>query len=107
MAATKEEEIFMEYYSKLIMIVDIDSLLPYFLQENIITMGDFEEIMTISRPKEKVQVLLQHISGPLQDGYVNTFHVMLNVMETHGIQATRELAGTMRSLVTTDIITTG
>jgi len=104
----KEKEIFRDHYSKLCnAMVDIDNLLPHFVQKNIIQVDDLEEIKAKPRTTDKVEKLLQYIYGPLQAGNVNSFCTMLSIMEEHGTQATRELACTIRSLVTTDIITTG
>ena len=96
----KEKEIFRDHYSKLCnTVVDIDNLLPHFVQENIIQVDDLDEIKAKPRTTDKVVKLLQYISGPLQAGCVKTFHIMLTIMEEHGTQATRELASTMSSLV--------
>jgi len=107
MADTQPKQIFRDHFSKLCnTMVDIDNLLPHFVQENIIQVDDLEEIKAKPRTTDKVEKLLQYISGPLQAGNVKSFHTMLSIMEEHGTQATRELASTMRSLVTTDNITT-
>jgi len=94
--------------------VDIDNLLPHFVQENIIKVDDLEEIQSKPKTAVKVEKLLQYISGPLQAGSVKSFYTMLSIMEEHGTQATRELAGIIQSLVSgiknvfrSNIITTG
>lgn len=107
----KEKEVFRDHYSKLCnTVVDIDNLLPHFVQENIIQADDLEEIKAKSRTTYKVEKLLQFISGPLQAGNVNTFYTMLNIMGKYGTQATRELANDMTGcvdLVTASAKTTG
>jgi len=100
---TKEQEVFIGHYSKLCdTITDIDSLLPHFVQENIIPVGDLEDTSSLTR-LGKVKKLLSHISGPLKANNAAGFYTLLSIMEEHGTQATRELASTMRSLVTTDL----
>ena len=104
----KEKEIFRDHIAKLCnTMVDIDNLLPHFAQVNIITLDDLERIKAKPTTKDKVEKLLQYISGPLQTEYVESFHIMLSIMEKHGTQATRELASTMKSHVTADIKATG
>ena len=101
-----EKQIFRDHYSKLCnTMVDIDNLLPHFVQENIIQVDDLEEIKAKPRTTDKVEKLLQYISGPLQAGNVKSFYTMLSIMEEHGTQATRELASTMRntSLAISDV----
>ena len=93
-----EKQIFRDHYSKLCnTMVDIDNLLPHFVQENIIQVDDLEEIKAKPRTTDKVEKLLQYISGPLQAGNVKSYHTLLSIMEEHGTQATRELASTMRN----------
>ena len=104
----KEKEIFRDHYSKLCdTMVDIDNLLPHFVQANIIQPNDLERIKAKPTTKDKAEKLLEYISGPLQTDNVKSFHTMLSIMEEHGTQATRELASTMRSHVTADIKATG
>jgi len=104
----KEEKIFKSHYPELCStMVDVVNLLPYFVQEEIIPLDDQEEIKAKPRTKDKVENLLQYISGPLQAGNVHSFHTMLRIMEKHGTQATRMLASTMKSLVNDDAKETG
>jgi len=92
-----EKEIFRDHFSKLCdTLVDIDNLLPHFVQQNIIKVDDLEEIKAKPKTKDKVQELLKYIDGPLQGGNAKVFHTMLSIMEEQGTQATRELAGDMR-----------
>ena len=101
---SKEEEIFRDYYSKLInTMVDIDNLLLHFVSRGIIHVDDLEKISAKPRTADRVEKLLLHISGSLKAGNMESFYIMLSIMKDHGAQATRELASTMmRSLVTAD-----
>ena len=89
----KEKEVFGGHFSTLCdTVTDIESLLPHFVQMDIITVSDLEEINGISRLTKKVERLLICVNGPLSAGNTKSFYVMLNVMMKYGVQATRELA---------------
>ena len=93
----KEEEIFTANYAKLCdTITDVHDLLPQFVQRSIISENEMEEISNLTIRVEKVKRLLSHISGPLSAGNSNRFYMMLSIMEEHGTQATKELAGDMK-----------
>ena len=94
-----EERIFTKHYSKLCStLTDIDNLLPHFVEEEVITTNDLEEINTTipSTKKLKVQKLMTHISGPLTAGNTKVFCTMLRIMEDYGHQATQQLADQIR-----------
>ena len=98
----KEKEVFGGHFLTLCdTVTDIESLLPHFVQTNVITVGDLEEINSISRVEKKVEKLLLHVNGPLSAGNTKNFYAILNVMMTHGAQATRELAVKMQDAVST------
>ena len=87
-----EEIIFTRHYASLCnTLTDVDHLLPYFVQENIINTNDVESLdaTTIAN---KVKKLLSHISGPLIAEDTKGFHVMLNIMKEHGNLGTKNLA---------------
>jgi len=101
----KEVKVFTNHYSKLCdTLTDIDKLLPHFVVENIISMGDLQEINATVRSTSKVQKLLAHISGPLRAGNTDVFYTMLRIMEEYGHHATQQLADQIRNslLVTSD-----
>ena len=101
-----EERIFTKHYSKLCnTLTDIDNLLQHFVEEEVITTNDLEEINTAipSTKKYKVQKLMTHISGPFTAGNTEVFYTMLRIMEDYGHQATQQLADQIRrSLAVTD-----
>ena len=87
--------VFTNHYARLCdTLTDIDSLLPHFVVEKVITINDVDEINTIvpSTKKLKVQKLMTHISGPLTAGNTEVFYTMLRIMEDYGHQATQQLA---------------
>ena len=73
-------------------IQDIDSLLQYFVTKRIIKIEDSEEFESITKTSDKVKRLLRIIQGPLKSGYTDGFYTMLDIMEEHGVQATKNLA---------------
>ena len=106
MLAEKEEyQQFIGNYSKLCdTLIDINQLLPYFVQEQIISVVDHQQINAIAALKMKVQKLMEYISGPLQHGDTKGFYIMLKIMEEHGNEATRQLAEQIRSEISKCII---
>lgn len=89
----KDYDIFTKHYASLCStITDVEHLLPYFVQENIINTNDEAEIQAITTTRNKVKKLLSHIAGPLSAGYAKGFHTMLTIMKEHGNQSTKDLA---------------
>ena len=79
-------------------LTDIDPLLPRFVAAGVISAPHgFDSIKSQNTILKRVQELLSHISGPLQDGNTAPFYSLLEIMEQHGTQATRQLAEKMRS----------
>ena len=94
-----ELKVFTNHYAKLCdTLTDIDNLLPHFVEKEVITTNDLEEINTTipSTKKHKVQKLMTHISGPLTAGNTEVFYTMLRIMEDYGHQATQQLADQIR-----------
>jgi len=92
-------EVFTEYYPKLCnTMTDIENLLKYFVQRNIIKSED-QDVICSSNIKscDKVTAFLKYISGPLQDGNEEGFHTMLNIMEKHGVEATKKLSKELKT----------
>ena len=89
----KELAIFKENYPALCnTITDINELLEYFVKERIITIDQREEIKTCITKSEQVSKLLLNISGPLEASNTYGFYTMLEIMKTHGVNATQDLA---------------
>ena len=93
-----EEKIFTENYAKLCnTLTDINNLLKYFVQAEIITDEQGLEISSNIIPSEKVKKLLIHISGPLKAGNKANFYTMLEIMEKQGTCTTKELAAVLKT----------
>jgi len=85
--------VFRENYAALCTtITDINNLLKYFVQEEIIGLDEEEEIKHTVTKVEKAQKLLSHISGPLRAENADGFYILLNIMKKYGVKATRELS---------------
>ena len=90
---SKEKEVFTANYVKICStLTDIDSLLKYFVEENVISVEDQSGINSKVKELEKVTKLLQHISGPLESGDSKGLYTLLTIMDKHGTQATKDLA---------------
>ena len=88
-----EREIFTSHYASLCnTLTDVNNLLPHFVERDIISTSDEEEINAIVTTAKKVKKLLSHISGPLTAGDPKGFHMMLTIMEEYGNQSTKDLA---------------
>lgn len=61
---------------------------------------NIDDITSIDGPdvkhSDKVHYLLSKIEGPLKSGNLSGFYVMLDIMESYGVQATKELATEMK-----------
>jgi len=98
---SRENEVLRENYSKLCnTLIDIENLLKYFVQRNVIKPEDQEIIGIKVKTDEKVQTFLKYISGPLEGGDSTGFYFMLEVMEKHGVQATKKLADDIKLMLT-------
>ena len=81
----KEYQIFIEFYDKLVNVINVSNIKPYLVSEKIINP---EEDAEIHRPND----LLLRISGPLKSGLPRAFYTFLKVLSTHGNDASKELA---------------
>jgi len=84
----KAEEIFKKFQSNLISHFsercDISSVLASFAAEQVIGPNEVDTIVSLVTPLEKVQMLVKHISGPLEAGDTIPFYIMLKILEQHG-----------------------
>ena len=91
--SVKEKKVFLENFSNLCnTLTDIENLLKYFIEEEIIKSEDLDEIITKTKTSDRVQKVLKHISGPLEAGDSKGFYTMLDIMKNHGLQSTKRLA---------------
>ena len=100
---SNEREIFTRHYASLCnTLTDVDHLLPYFVQENIINTSDVKST-DATTTANKIENLLSYISGPMVAGHTEGFLVMLTIMKEHGNQSTKDLAAKMSHELTSTI----
>ena len=103
MEKSEEYKIFLKHYPKLHdTLTDINTLLPHFVAENIISLDDIDGNAVTSK---KTRNLLLQLSGPLRAGHTQGFYTLLRIMGQYGTQATQELATKMGGLL--PMLTTG
>ena len=72
--ASGELKIFIDYYGRLCnTLVDIEILLPYFVQEAIIDKDKHAQILAMPTTANKIRYFLINISGLLEAGYAKIF----------------------------------
>ena len=104
--ALKEYEALTDNYAKLCnTLTDIKNLLHYFVQEKIIKPEDEDGINILPTTQEKVKKLLKHVAGPLKAGDSKGFYTMLKIMENRGVQATKDLAESLKAELSAGIVT--
>ena len=84
-----EEIIFTDNYAKLSQVLNVNTLIPHFITNRIITVTDASDIRSCNRESEK---LLEYIARHLKAGYTYSFYLMLHVMKTHGTITAETLA---------------
>ena len=87
-----EHHAFQKEYGNLVDILQCNDIYRYFVSEGIITMHELNELNYEVNPIEKIKNFLGKVSSSLNTGYTKSFHKMLDVMNTHGNAATRDLA---------------
>jgi len=93
-AQPKEYKAFIQYYSKLTSILQVD-LTPHFITAKIITLSDEDEITKASTTSHRtaMKMLLKPVSSSLETGYTTSFYKMLEIIQQHGNDAAQHLAG--------------
>ena len=92
----QEYDVFIQHYSKLISILQVD-LTPHFVTAKIITLSDEDEITKASTISHRaaMKMLLKPVSLSLETGYTTSFYKMLEIIQQHGNDAAQHLAGEM------------
>ena len=92
-----EFTVFKEFFWRLKKILSAQTLSQYLVSADVISFQDDEEICAAKTSFERSTILLQRLVGPLESGNTFGFYQLLQVMEEHGINATKDLAAEMRS----------
>ncbi|XP_065894736.1 uncharacterized protein [Dysidea avara] len=89
-----------KYTNLLYNLSDLDSLLLHFEESNIITIHQQVEIENSSSPTEdRMKMLLDNISLPLQNGSTDQFDSMLKILMEHGVDDTKSIGSLMQNEV--------
>jgi len=87
----------MDYYAKLCdTVTDVGTLSHYFVSKYIIPPEVDIDICSIKVPSQQVRILLKHIMGPVKEGYFKGLNDMLDIMMSHGLQATQQIASEIK-----------
>ena len=77
-------------------IVDVNNFAHHCVSKRIISPQDAKELMSIKSKPQQVKILLDHVVGPLVHGRCGALSNLLDIMETHGLQETQQLAIEMK-----------
>ena len=91
-----EYTVLLEYYSKLVDVLQVQSLAPYLIEGHVFTPQDGENVGTITSRKQAAEFLLAKISAQLKAGFENcsvSFYKFLDIAKQHGNADTVQLCG--------------
>ena len=89
-----EYTVILEFYSKLIDVLQVKSLAPYLIEGHVFTPQDGENVGTIASRKRAAEFLLAKISAPLKASFENcsvSFYKFLDIAKQHGSADTVQL----------------
>ena len=94
----RETRILVSYYGKMCSsVTDVAKWSPYIVAKELISSDFSLELQSIKSHSKQVQMLLQHIIGPVEGGNVQVFYDFVDVMQQHGVLPTKQLAMEMRN----------
>ena len=91
-----EYTVLLEYYSKLVDVLQVQSLAPYLIEGHVFTPQDGENVGTITSRKQAAEFLLAKISAQLKAGFENcsvSFYKFLDIAKQHGSADAVQLCG--------------
>ena len=91
-----EYEVFIHYFSLIVMSISAKALSPYFVQQNIISPLDQMEIWNATSPNKASGLLLNKISSALKAGFTTIFYKFLDITENHGSMDSVKVTGAIR-----------
>ncbi|XP_065908019.1 uncharacterized protein [Dysidea avara] len=89
-----EYTVILEFYSKLVDVLQVKSLAPYLIEGHVFIPQDGENVGTIASRKQAAEFLLTKISAPLKAGFKNcsvSFYKFLDIAKQHGNADTVQL----------------
>ena len=91
-----EYKLFTDYYSKLVYTLPASDLSHYFVSDKIISLGDHEDIIRSSTPRQAAKLLLDRVSVEIKNGNTIVFSKMLVIMDYHGVNAAKAISREIR-----------
>ena len=82
----------MQYHNKLLKILPICDLTPYFVSDKVISLADNEEILKSSTTFTAAQLILERVSLRMKSGSTDIFAKMILIIEHYGIDAAKILS---------------
>ena len=82
-----EYAVLIEFYSKLVDILQVESLAPYLVKGRVLSLQDKQNLDAISSKKTAAEFLLSKVSAPLKAGFSNctvSFYKLLDIAKQHG-----------------------
>jgi len=89
---TPEYSLLMQYHDKLLKILPVCDLTPYFVSEKVISLADNEEVLKSSTTLTAAQLILDRVSFRIKNGNTNLLAKMILIMEHYGIDAAKILS---------------
>ena len=89
-----------QHFDQLCNISDLDRLLSHFEEKSIITVDQQVNIENSDCPTDdRMRVLLDNISLPLQNGSTEPFKSLIEILINHGVDETKAIASSMKEEV--------
>lgn len=90
---------FTDNFVSLTKVLNVNTLIPYFIEKKIISFDDAADIKSCHQESEKIMKFLEYISKHLKTGHTDGFYLLLYIMKAHGTISTEMLANDMESSV--------
>jgi len=87
-----KHQLFLDFYDKLLNVLPVTDLCPFFVSDKIISLTDNQRILRCTTSQMSAELLLEIISCKMQKGDSTVFAKMLVIMERHGIDAAKKLS---------------
>jgi len=91
-----KSRVFTQNYAKLINILPVKSLIPYFIKEELINFDEEETILQKDSQPEAAGIVLRKIGRSLKADSTTSFDMLLSIMEQYGNTSCMELVNEMR-----------
>ena len=79
-----EQEVFVHYFSQLVTSMPAKSMSEYFVQHEIISPQEQQQIFSVASAYKAAGLLLTNIFSAVKIGITAVFYMFLNIVERHG-----------------------